>query len=100
MTGRTRLEVSDHALVKWMERTGLADLGPVREAIAESLSVAAAAAAQLGGGDFLILADGMVYVVRGSVVVTVVPEDGRHHHARFLARKAEQVIEAEGETRL
>ena len=84
MSAAKALTVSDHALVRWMERTGLADLEPVREAIAASLSRAAAGALELGVAEFLILADGLVYVVRNGVVVTVIPEDGRHRHVHLL----------------
>lgn len=91
---KVRVEVSDHALVRWLERTGLVDLSPVREALQESLSAGAEAAAKLGVGEFLILADGLVYVVRDRVVVTVVPEDGRHHHARLISRRAKDATDA------
>ena len=86
---RARIEISDHALVRWLERTGLVDFSPIKEALAESLSEAAGAALELGVGEFLILADGMVYVVRDRTLVTAVPEDGRHGHARFLTRRSE-----------
>lgn len=84
-----RVEISDHALVRWLERTGLGDFEPIREAIAESLAAATGAALELGVGEFLVLADGLVYLVRNRTVVTVVSEDGRHQHARLLSRRSE-----------
>ncbi len=83
-----RIEVTNTALVSWLERTGQADFSGVREAIADSLSSAVEAATVLGVGEFLILADGLVYVVRDSTLVGVSTEDGRHKHARLLARRA------------
>lgn len=82
--------VSDHALVRWMERTGLVDLEPIRQAIALSIHRATSAAEQIGASEYLVLADGLVFVVRNSVVVTVVPEDGRHRHARHIAAQDSQ----------
>lgn len=90
MSARTRLEVSDHALVRWMQRTGLADLEPIREQLRQSLSHAAEAAMEIGVSEFLVLADGMVFVVRSGIVVTVIPEDGRHHRARALSQREVQ----------
>lgn len=85
------IEVSDHALVRWMQRTGLADLEPIREALALSLGRAASAAKVIGTPDYLILADGLVYVVRGGVVTTVLHEDGRHGRVRALLGSAERL---------
>ena len=89
MSAAASLKVSDHALVRWMERTGMANLDPVKEAIAASLERAAAAALKLGVAEFLILADGLVYVVREGVVVTVAPEDNRHQYSRALAARVD-----------
>ncbi len=82
------LTVSDHALVRWMERTGLVDIEPLRSALTASLRRAAVAAQLIGGGEFLILADGLVYVVRDGVVATVLQEDSRHTHVRALRARA------------
>lgn len=90
MTKAGRLEVSDHALVRWMQRTGLADLEPIREQLRRSLSNAAEAAMAIGVGEFLVLADGMVFVVRDGIVVTVVPEDGRHQRVRMIAEREDR----------
>lgn len=84
------ITISNRALVNWMERTGLVDLDPVREALAESVSASIAAAGVLGVSNFLILADGLVYQVRDGVLCGVMPEDGRHRHVHLLARRAEE----------
>ncbi|MGE0773541.1 MAG: hypothetical protein AB7L36_00660 [Sphingomonadaceae bacterium] len=72
--------ISDHALVRWLERTGAMDLQPLREQLEESLDRAARAAVVLGVERYLILADGLVYVVQDGTVVTVIDDDGRHGH--------------------
>lgn len=87
MSGETKIAVSDHALVRWLDRTGLIDLQPIRTAIAASIGRAADAAASIEADEYLILADGLVYVVRNRVLVTVLEEDGRHSHVRMLAAK-------------
>lgn len=93
MSAPASLKVSDHALVRWMERSGMVNLDPVKDAIAASLERAAAAALKLGVAEFLILADGLVYVVREGVVVTVQPQDGRHRYAYALANRAESTTD-------
>lgn len=79
----TRLAITDHALVRWLDRTGALDMEQLRELLAASLERAAEAAERIGGGEYLILADGLVFIVRAGVVITVVPDDGRH--ASYLA---------------
>lgn len=80
------LAVTDHALVRWLERTGALDVAALRALLAKSLEAAAEAAGKLDATRFLILADGLVYVVQEGRLVTVVDEDGRHRHARILAQ--------------
>ena len=86
-----KLRVSDHALVRWLQRSGALDFEPVRSQLAVSLERAFTAAEALGSSQFLILADGLVYVVRDGVVVTVLPDNGRHAsaHARSRRKDAE-----------
>ena len=48
--------------------------------LAASLERAADAALALEVSQFLILADGMVFVVKCGAVVTVIKDDGRHAH--------------------
>lgn len=84
-----RPAISDHALLRWLERTGAVDLDPVRSQLAASLERAFTAAATLGSSQFLILADGLVYVVRNGTLVTVLPDD--RSHAAILGRGESQV---------
>ena len=77
------IRISDHALVRWLERTGMAEIEPLKNMLAHSLERAAAAANQLECQRYLILADGLVYVVRNAVLVTVLPDE-QHTHIRAL----------------
>lgn len=78
------ISVSDHALYRWMQRTGLLDMEPLKNALAHSLERAAAAANQLESAHYLILADGLIYVVRNQVLVTVLPDQDQHAHVRAM----------------
>lgn len=70
------LRISDHALVRWLGRSGALDVEAVRAALAGSLERAVTAAAALGVAEFNVLAGGLVYVVRDGVVITVLPDAG------------------------
>lgn len=63
--------MSDHALLRFLERVGGMDIETVRAAIAASLERAAIAAESIGITDHVIVADDMMYLVREGVVVTV-----------------------------
>jgi len=80
----SKLRVSDHALVKWIARTGTLEVELVREALRLSLQAAADAAATLQSSNFIILADGLVYHVRDNTLVTVLDDGGEHVRARVL----------------
>jgi hypothetical protein len=75
----TGLRVTDHALVRWLERTGAADVDALKAILAGSLARASAAAEQVNAGHYLILADGLVYVVKEGLLITVLEDDGRSH---------------------
>ena len=76
------VEVSNHALFRWLERTGVVDVEALRAALSSALDRAVAASAAMGAEEFLILSNGLVYVVRQGVVVTVTHQDGRYKHVR------------------
>lgn len=76
-------DVSDHALVRFLSRSGI-DVEQVRAAMAASLSAAHEAAVAMGGADHFITVDGLSFVVRGGVVVTVLLPEDIHHHAASL----------------
>ena len=83
----TTPRISDHALVRFLERAGGLDVDQLRSAIGASLARAHTAAVEIGGGDHLIVADGLTWVVRGGVVVTVAPRGSAEVDAlRILPR--------------
>ena len=84
---RSPIRITDHALVRWLERSGAIDIEALRTMLAGSLDRATRAADAIGGGQFLILADGLVYVVREGALRTVLVEDGRHGHVRMLVQR-------------
>lgn len=71
VTRRQTLQVSDHALLRMLERAGGVDVEAVRIAIAGSVAKAAAVAEQLGQHEYTIVADGYHYIVSNGTVVTI-----------------------------
>lgn len=65
------IQISDHALVRFLERTGAADLAPLKRAIAASLQRAELAAARAGLSEYTVVVDGLRYLVRDGVLVSV-----------------------------
>lgn len=76
-------KISDHALVRFLERCGGMDVEGVRADMSRSLARAHNAARQMGQSDYLITIDGSTYVVRGEMVTTVMP--ARKQHELFKA---------------
>lgn len=70
----SRPRISDHALVRILQRAGGLDIEELRTRFEESLTRAHEAARSLGDSDYLIKADGMLYVVRGETVTTVLDD--------------------------
>lgn len=66
------VRVSDHALLRFLDRAGGMDVETLRASIEGSLKRAMGVAAEIGTGDMVINADGLQYIVRNNVVVTVV----------------------------
>jgi hypothetical protein len=83
---RPALKVSDHALFRFIERAGVVDVEQLRMALTVALDRAWQAANKLGQDEMLILAGGLVYLVRNGTVVTVMSEDGRHNQAASFRR--------------
>lgn len=81
------VHVSNHALFRWMERSGLIDVEALRMMLSVALDRGYQAAAAMDQGEILILSAGLVYVVRDGTVITVLTEDGRHNHARVLSKR-------------
>lgn len=76
--------VSDHALLRFLERAAGMDIEDLRLRLNTSLARAHSAARELSGSDYLIKADGLIYVVRGETVTTVIPEMEEHGRAATL----------------
>lgn len=70
--------ITDHALVRWLQRTGAMDMEAMRAMLAESLARASKAAEGMGAGYYLVLADGLVFVIDEGKCVAVLEDDGRH----------------------
>lgn len=68
------MRVSDHALLRFLERAGGFDVAAMRAAIELSLLRAKNHAAAIGRSNYEVRADGLRYTVRSNVVVTVLPD--------------------------
>ncbi|ETR78885.1 hypothetical protein X566_15435 [Afipia sp. P52-10] len=66
------VRVSDHALLRFVERAGGLDVQALRTALEGSLNRASNQAARINAGTFDIVADGLRYVVVKNVVVTII----------------------------
>ncbi|MCU0882058.1 MAG: hypothetical protein MUF14_05250 [Hyphomonadaceae bacterium] len=82
-----KVTVTDHALVRFLERAGGLDVEGLRAHLALSLEAATQAANAIGGGsEVKICVDGLAYVLRPDrsapdgcfVLATVTPEAMRH----------------------
>jgi len=83
----TRPRVSDHALVRFVERAGGLDVEALRACLENSLARAHSAARSVSSADYLIKADGLVYVVRGEIVTTLVEEKDPVASAAILTQR-------------
>lgn len=70
----TAIGVSDHALLRFLERGAALDVEALRLRLAESLERAHRAALSIGAGDYLIRSNGLLFVVREEVVTTVIQD--------------------------
>lgn len=70
------IAVSDHALLRFLERAGGYDPEPLRKILAGSLARAATSAKTVGLKRYSILADGLCYVVVDDTVVTITADAG------------------------
>lgn len=76
--------VSDHALVRFLELSGM-DVESVRMSLQVGLAHAAAVARGMGNSDFVIKMDGNQFVVRGDVVTTALPRSKSNALGRAAA---------------
>jgi hypothetical protein len=72
------LRVTDHALVRMLERGGRLDVEALRAELTSSLERAVAAARLMGATRVHIHADGLVYVVEDDTLVTVLAPGMAH----------------------
>lgn len=75
--------VSDHALLRYLERVQGIDIEAMRASIEVRLDRAASAAELLGIPTYSVRLDGVGFVVRSGAVTTVLPKltDGSRFHA-------------------
>lgn len=71
------IAVTDHALVRFLERSGALDVEQPRATIAASLERGRRMAERAGIGDYAIVADGLRYVVQDDALVTVLDDTMR-----------------------
>lgn len=64
--------ISDHALIRFMERIAGFDVESLRLALARGLDRAHKAAAAIGEQDYTIKIDGVIYIVKEGVLVTII----------------------------
>jgi len=84
------IRVSDHALLRFLERVGGMDVEGLREQLEASFERASSAAQTLGVTNYAITVDGHTYLVRGAVVATVLSAglDSRSHYHSLDPAKA------------
>lgn len=81
----SRITVSDHPLNRWLERTGALDVEALRAMLANSLEAAATAAASMSTRRYLIIADGLLYLVEDGTLKTVLPDNTLNDHVKALS---------------
>jgi len=81
----TALGVSDHALVRFMARGADLPVEDLRASLMASLDRAHRAARSITSSDYLIRADGLLFVVRGDTVTSVVEDKNPASAASALA---------------
>jgi hypothetical protein len=81
------LAVSDHALLRFLERAAGMNIDELRGKLNDSLARAHTAARSLSDCDYLIKADGLIYVVRGDTVTTIVGDKAPVGRASTLEQR-------------
>lgn len=65
------VRVTDRALLRFLERSGMLDVEQIRDRVAMSLERSRKAAECIGVANFKIVLDGLCYVVEEGILVTV-----------------------------
>lgn len=79
--------ITDHALLRFLERGGGMDVEGLRTALSASLARAHHAACQLGEEEYLVKVGDSTFVVRDGSVTTVQFTSNSGAHARALKRE-------------
>lgn len=80
--------VTDHALIRLLERAGGLDVEGLRASLSQSLARVHEAVEQTGGGDYLVSTDTLSFVVRQGKLTTILP--AMNAGARGRALKVEE----------
>mgnify|MGYP001591326081 CR=1 FL=1 len=72
----TNINVTDHALVRYLERVHGVDVETFREALRAEISPSAVAVGAAVGGYYAVKRGGYTYVCHGTRVVTVMARSG------------------------
>jgi hypothetical protein len=78
--------VSDHALLRFLERAGGLAVEQLRQTLESSLDRAGRAAAELEASEYMIVVDDLTFIVRSGTVTTILPEGTSGSRARALAK--------------
>ncbi|WP_420132638.1 hypothetical protein [Rhodopseudomonas sp.] len=71
------LRISDHALLRILQRLGGVDVEGLRSSVAQELSGSFSKAQSVGEKDYVIVSQGFAYVVADNTLVTVKPAPKR-----------------------
>ena len=71
------IRVTDRAVVKFLERTGALDIDQIRRMMAGAIERSREACERAGRSDYVVIADGLRYVVEKGELVTVLHAAGR-----------------------
>lgn len=79
--------ISDHAMLRLLERAGGFDVEGLRTAMSDALERGHTAAREISSADYLVTIDGMTFVVRGETVTTVMETGNPARQAKVLRRR-------------
>ena len=80
-----RLMVTDHALIRFLERSEGIDMEAVRASVADALARAHEAASSIGVANYLVLVDELCFIVRGCKVITILQQPSARRRAIALS---------------
>ena len=80
-----RLMVTDHALVRYLERSEGIDMEALRVSVADALTRAHDAASSIGVANYLVLVDELCFIVRGCRVITILKQPSARRRAIALS---------------